>query len=85
MSFLQIEDCEKIVSYISAEENHYYLRLYDVSGKEETVTVKLPCKITRMDYVNFRGHVLASGEISGTEAKILCPAHKIVTVRLEVE
>ena len=85
MSFLQIEDCEKIVSYISAEENHYYLRLYDVSGKEETVTVKLPCKITRIDYVNFRGHVLASGEISGTEAKILCPAHKIVTVRLEVE
>lgn len=26
-----------------------------------------------------------SGEVSGTEARILCPAHKIVTVRLELE
>lgn len=85
MSFLQVDDCEKIISHISGEGNHCCLRLYDVSGREETVTVKLPYKIARMDYVNLKGDVLASGEVTGKEAKIVCPAHKIVTVRLEIE
>lgn len=85
MSFLQVDDCEKIISHISGEGSSFCLRLYDVSGKEETVTVKLPYKIARMDYVNLRGDVLAAGEAAGNEAKIVCPAHKIVTVRLEIE
>ena len=80
-----MDDCEKIVSHISGEGNSYCLRLYDVSGREETVTVKLPYKIARMDYVNLKGDVLGAGKVSGKEAKIVCPAHKIVTVRLEIE
>ena len=85
MSFLQLGDCEKIVSHISGEGKHYCLRLYDVSGREETVTVKLPYQIARMDYVNLKGDVLVAGEAAGKEAKITCPAHKIVTVCLEIE
>lgn len=85
MSFFQVGDCEKIISHISGEGKRYCLRLYDVSGREETVTVKLPYKIARMDYVNLKGDVLKAGETAGKEAKIVCPAHKIVTVCLEIE
>jgi len=44
-----------------------------------------PCKIARMDYVNLKGGALSVGETDGKEAKIVCPAHKIVTVCLETE
>lgn len=85
MSFLEMDECRKVVSHISGEGNTYILRLYDVSGEAETVTVRLPYPIAKLEYVNFKGDVLGAGEVSGREAKILCPAHKIVTVRIEIE
>lgn len=70
MSFLQVDDCEKIISHISSEGSSFCLRLYDVSGKEETVTVKLPYKIARMDYVNLKGDVLAAGEAAEMKRRL---------------
>lgn len=84
-AFVGIKDCEKIVSHISGENNRICLRLYDVSGKEETVTAEMPAPIRRMSYVNLKGDVLAEGAFAGNEAEIVCPPHKIVTVELELE
>ena len=84
-SFLTVGDCEKIVSHVSGENGSYTLRLYDVSGREETVTVKLPYIIKKAEYTNLKGDVLGEAEISGKEVRIVCPAHKIVTVWFALE
>ena len=111
VSFLTVSDCEKVVSHISGEDGSYTLRLYDVSGKGERVTVSLPCDIAKAEYVNLKGEPIACGGtsstenaaacggtssmenaasdtgimVNGKEAAFFCPAHKIVTVRLELE
>lgn len=82
-SFLTLSECEKIVSHISEKDGKLYLRLYDVSGKEEKVKVRFSCPVEKAEYVNLKGEALSSAVTNGQEVEITCPPHKIVTVRID--
>ena len=84
-SFLTLSESQKLVSHVSEREDCYYLRFYDISGVEEEVTVTLPKPISKVEYVNLAGKVLGEGTFRENQTTVLCPAHKIVTVRLELE
>ena len=91
-TFLQLSDCQKILSYISERNGIYTLRLYDVSGIAETVSVILPGKISHVEYTDLKGDRIEQSENRFDEKKsasgqvdIFCPPHKIVTVQIRME
>ena len=65
-TFLKLSDCEKVVSSVIQEGSSYFLRLYDVSGRQERVKVTLSKAIARAEYVNLKGEAVGNG-LCGTE------------------
>lgn len=85
-SFLKLSPCQKILSHVSQRGDWTTLRLYDVNGISEEVTVSLPgVTITGVEYVDLLGNMQAQAAFTENHAVILCPAHQIVTVRFRTE
>lgn len=83
---LTLGPCEKILSHLSCRDKRLTVRLYDVSGKKELVSLSLPGgKILRADYVDLLGNALGEVAMEGGQLQVSCPAHKIVTLRLEIQ
>lgn len=80
--FVELSPCRKVLSQICARGDTVTVRLYDISGVEEEVTLTFPGTVARADYVNLDGKVLAPAQWEGCRVKLRCPAHKIVTVAL---
>ena len=85
-SFLKLSPCQKVLSHISRRGDWTTLRLYDISGIQEEVTVTVPeAKLVRVEYVDLLGNTQAQAAFTDHQATILCPAHQIVTVRFQTE
>ena len=84
-AFIKLSECEKLVSYFAEDYGKFTLRLYDVSGKDETVEVTLPRDVAQVNYVNLLGEELSPCEAAGCGFKVHCPPHKIVTVEFTLK
>lgn len=84
-AFLTVSPCEKILSHLSEDHGKYTLRFYDVSGKEETLSVTLPRAVASANYCNLLGQPMGACEVQGSSFSIHCPPHKIVTVEFTLE
>lgn len=84
MSFLEIEAKEKIVSAVYEKDGKFFVRLYDVSGNGEKVSLRFPGKVSGAAYVNLKDEILNPAVYEGNTATADCPPHKIVTVCVEL-
>ena len=82
---MAMEETEKVFSSLTFQDGKYYFRLYDVSGKEEEVTLTLPAAVRRACLVNLDHRQLSELQAAGNQVRIPCPPHKIVTVCLEMD
>ena len=88
-SFITVEGNGKIVSTVSQNVDTAELpktattiRLYDVSGTPETVTVRTPDGVSAAYLVDFLGKIQRDLPVKDGAAEIPCGAHKITTAVL---
>ncbi|MGN1025528.1 MAG: glycoside hydrolase family 38 C-terminal domain-containing protein [Faecousia sp.] len=85
-SFLELSQCQKVLSHISRRGDWTTLRLYDTSGIAEEVTVTVPgVTLSAAEYTDLLGNTLKQACFTENQITISCPAHGIVTIRFRTE
>ena len=76
---------DRILSSIFEDSGRIYVRLYDVSGKNGESVLTFPRKVKGAQYVNLNLEPQSDAVFDKNSVTVSCPAHKIVTVAVEVE
>ncbi|HIV18710.1 MAG TPA: hypothetical protein IAC82_05335 [Candidatus Merdivicinus intestinigallinarum] len=76
---------DQIVSAIFEDSGRTYVRLYDVSGKDGKSVLTFPRKVKGAQYVNLNLEPQSDAAFDKNSVTLSCPAHKIVTVAVELE
>ena len=86
-AFIRIDAQEKLVSAITTDsglqKKALTLRLFDVSGNEEEITVSLKNNLSRAYLVNLKGDIIEELPVSGNQVCVPCKAHAVTTVVVE--
>lgn len=84
MALLEAETGDKVISAVYEQDGKIYVRLYDVSGKAGTAVLRFAGAVKKAEYVNLDHKVLGTAVSGENSVTVECPAHKIVTVCVEI-
>ncbi len=84
-AFLSLSESDKLVSTVVSDGEALTVRLYDVSGKSETVSLTFPQEIAKAELVRLDNTPVSALETEGRTVQVPCGAHQIVSVRVKMK